>query len=97
MKDQLTHHENDADYLDWTTVGTSEDTLSRLLTDAKVLHVEPLSYPLTDGLQFVIEDRTGTKRLLQIEVAEGLIFDAEHFNGVPLIVKLSSPIPDIDE
>ncbi len=83
--------------LTWSLVGTSEDTLSRVLADSKVLHVEPLNYPLTDGVQLVIEDRTGKKRLLQIEVAEGLVFDAEHFNGVPLTVKMSSPIPSIDE
>lgn len=83
--------------LTWSPVGTSEDTLSRVLADATVLHAEPLNYPVTDGVQLVIEDRTGKKRLLQIEVAEGLVFDAEHFNGVPLTIKMSSPIPSIDE
>jgi hypothetical protein len=91
-----TNYQVECDCLEWTPVGTSEDTLSRVLTDSKVLHAEPLSYPLTDGVQLVIEDRTGVKRLLQIEIAEGLIFDAEHFNAVPLIVKLSSPIPNIE-
>ena len=91
------NHNYEIECLEWTTIGTSEDTLSRVLADSKVLHVEPLSFPLTDGLQLVIEDRTGKKRLLQIEVAEGLVFDAGTFNGVPLTIKLSSPIPNIDE
>ena len=83
--------------LTWSPVGTSEDSLTRLLSDSTVLHAEPLNYPVTDGVQLVIEDRTGKKRLLQIEVAEGLVFDAGSFNGVPLTVKLSSPIPNIGE
>ena len=87
----------DEDSLTWTTVGTSQDTLSRLLTDVKILHVEPLSYPLTDGLTFCITDRTGKNRLLQIEVTEELMFNPEQFNGIPLTVMLSSPIPTIDE
>ena len=77
--------------LTWTQIGTSEDTLSDVLSDCGILHAEPQSYPLTDGITLYIIDRNGKPRLLDISIAEGLIFDPE-FNDIPLVVRLSSPI-----
>ena len=81
----------DYEALEWVQIGTSEDTLNNVLTDCGILYAEPQSYPLTDGIVFYIIDRDGKPRLLEISIAEGLIFDPE-FNDIPLIVRLSSPI-----
>ena len=78
--------------LTWTEIGTSEDTLSRVLEDSGIYSAEPVDYPLTDGLLLYISDRNGKPRILEISIADGFIDDPESFNGVPLVVRLSSPI-----
>ena len=78
--------------LTWTDIGTSEDTLSRVLDDAVILQAEPIDYPVTDGLLFYITDYTGKARILEISIADGFLDDPDHFNGIPLEVRLSSPI-----
>ena len=79
------------DSLEWQTLGTSEDTLSKVLSDCGVIHCEPCNFPLTDGLYIYVLDRDGKTRIVDVSVSEGMLFDPE-FNGVPLTVKLSSPI-----
>lgn len=81
-----------ADNLTWTQLGTSEDTLSRVLEDSGIYSAEPVDYPLTDGLLLYISDRNGKPRALEISIADGFLDDPEGFNGVPLVVRLSSPI-----
>lgn len=83
---------NAAEALTWADIGTSEDTLSRVLDDAVILQAEPIDYPLTDGILFYITDYTGKARILEISIADGFLDDPDHFNGIPLNVKLSSPI-----
>lgn len=78
--------------LTWTQLGTSEDTLSRALEDAGIYSAEPVDYPLTDGLMLYISDRNGKPRILEITIADGFLDDPDSFNGVPLEVRLSSPI-----
>ena len=80
------------DDLTFVTLGTSEDTLSRVLADCGILYAEPLEYPLTDGVWIYIVDRNGKPRVLEISVTDDLIFDPESFNGVPLVIRLSDPI-----
>ena len=79
-----------ADSLTWTQLGTSEDTLSRVLEDAGIYGVEPISYPITDGLMIYISDRNGKPRILEITIADGFLDDPNGFNGIPLEVRLSS-------
>ena len=81
----------DYEALEWVQIGTSEDTLNNVLTDCGIVFCEPQSFPLTDGITFYIVDLDGKPRLLDISIAEGLIFDPD-FNGVPLVIRLSSPI-----
>ena len=81
-----------ADSLTWTQLGTSEDTLSRVLEDAGIYYAEPVDYPLTDGLTLYISDRNGKPRILEITIADGFLDDPNGFNGIPLEVRLSSPI-----
>lgn len=78
--------------LTWTEIGTSEDTLSRVLEDSGIYSAEPVDYPLTDGLLLYISDRNGKVRILEISIADEFLDNPTRFNGIPLEVRLSSPI-----
>ncbi len=76
----------------WTKLGTSEDTLSRVLAGCSIESAEPISYPITDGLSLYIVDRDGKRRILEISVTEGLIDDPDDFDDIPLSIRISSPL-----
>ena len=80
------------DSLKWEIIGTSEDTLSRVLADAAIIHAEPLDYPLTDGVFLYFVDAAGKPRILEISVSNGLIDDPDTFSGIPLSIRLSEPL-----
>ena len=80
------------DSLTWEKIGSSEDTLSKILTDAGIIHAEPIDYPLTDGIWLHLLDREGKYRILDISVDERLIYTPDTFNSIPLVVSVSSPI-----
>ena len=81
--------------LEWEQVGTSEDTLTRILTDSAILHAEPLDYPLTDGIFLYIVDQNGKARIIEISIDDNFIDDPNNFSGIPLVIRLSSPLDPV--